>query len=440
MKLSPPPHILIIGYVWPEPCSSAAGIRDWDFIRIFKKAGWRITFSSPSGLNSYASAIEAEGIATYTFKPNDPAFDPFISQLSPDVVLFDRFVIEEQFGWRVRDQCPNALLVLDTQDLHLLRRARERALTSGASLDAIFDTKIDLHSDDSNRELASIYRCDLSLILSDFETALLVEHFGVSTSLLMTFGFCYPEPLTLNRPYQDRSEYVMIGNFRHPPNADATFWLKNEIWPYIRALSPAAQVFVYGAYPSREIMQLNDPITGFRVMGPADHSIETLRNYRVNLAPLRFGAGIKGKIADGWMAGTPAVGTPLAAEGMQIKGEWGGLVARDARAFAAAAVRLHSDPELWESAVKSGTRILKNNFEFSKLQPLLLKRIHETQDVLSLHRKKNIVGEILWYHGNRSTQYFSKWIELKNQISAANDSRAQNNLAAGNPIETPKAL
>ena len=105
--------VLVIGYVWPEPRSSAAGGHMMQILETFLEQGWDITFSSPAGTGEHRADLTALGIREVPIELNNSSFDSFISQLAPDVVLFDRFMMEEQFGWRVERHCPDALRVLD---------------------------------------------------------------------------------------------------------------------------------------------------------------------------------------------------------------------------------------------------------------------------------------------------------------------------------------
>ena len=118
--------LLIIGFVWPEPKSSAAGGRMMQLISIFKENGFEITFASAAQDSDFMIDLAEFGVIKRSIELNSSSFDDFIKELNPDVVLFDRFMIEEQFGWRVIENCPKAIRILDTEDLHFLRKARER--------------------------------------------------------------------------------------------------------------------------------------------------------------------------------------------------------------------------------------------------------------------------------------------------------------------------
>ncbi len=187
-----------------------------------------------------------KGIETIQIKVNHPSFDVFVKRLDPDIVLFDRFTSEEQFGWRVAEQVPNALRALDTEDLHSLRKTREEALKRNTD----FTTDLWLENDTTKREMASIYRCDLSLIISSFEMKLLTQVIGIDESVLLHLPFMhYPLEynITSNWPtYEVRQDFVFIGFGGHTPNVDAIQQLKTEIWPLIRKTLPKAKLNIYG--------------------------------------------------------------------------------------------------------------------------------------------------------------------------------------------------
>ena len=160
-------HLVIIGAVWPEPTSTAAGSRMLQLISLFQKQDYEITFLCSASKSDYSFDLSQISVKTKVIQLNDSSFDTEIKALNPNVVLFDRFMIEEQYGWRVMENCPNALRILDTEDLHFLRKAREVAYKQNREL--VFEDYI---SDVFKREMASIYRCDLTLLISEYEMQL----------------------------------------------------------------------------------------------------------------------------------------------------------------------------------------------------------------------------------------------------------------------------
>ncbi|WGK63583.1 glycosyltransferase [Croceiramulus getboli] len=418
-------HLVVIGTVWPEPQSSAAGSRMLQILDVFKDAGWKITFASASGLTeSFRKEQDILEVSPLTPFPevdhwasillNDASFDQQLQQWNPDAVLFDRFMTEEQYGWRVAEVCPQALRILDMEDLHSLRKERELALKAGED----FREERLLASKTAVRELASIWRCDLSLVISRFELDLLQRVFQVKAELLLYLPFMIKgiaQVLAKQRkPYTERKHFVTIGNFKHAPNADGVRYLKQQIWHHIRKALPEAEMHVYGAYASTANQQLHDPASGFLIKGHAARSAEVVEEGRLLLAPLRFGAGLKGKLVEAMLLGTPSVTTPIGAEGMYDIA-WGGAIAQNAADFARAAVNLYQEEETWKEAQSVGYKNLQTHFQQEDHAQRLLERINSLQHRLNDHRRHNFVGQMLQHHRVQSTKYLSRWIEEKNK-------------------------
>ncbi|MFN8392996.1 MAG: glycosyltransferase [Bdellovibrionota bacterium] len=412
--------VLWLARVWPEPGSSAAGYRTAQLLSALAARGHDVEVCSPCRDNEHRQHLAGEGITTVTFQPNDSAFDAYVKQLGPNLVIFDRFMTEEQFAWRVREQCPEAIRVLDTIDLHSLRRTRQEMVKSGRN--PLVLNPSDLHSADWLRELSAIFRSDCSLIISDAELELLQTRCHVQAQLLRLCRMHYT--VAKETPaFDERRHFVVIGNFHHEPNTDSYRILQETLWAKIRTAlkcrgERGAELHIYGAYPTKHFMQLDNERAGFRVKGWVDNTAETLQHYRVNLAPLRFGAGIKGKIAEGWSLGTPCVATSIAAEGMHEQLPFGGVVADDWDEFAEHAADLYLDCAKWETAKAEGRHIIETLFgdveNVSRIVEFL-------EDVAPLReaRVSNFVGSMLWHHQHRSTEFFSRWIEAKGAANAS---------------------
>jgi glycosyltransferase involved in cell wall biosynthesis len=408
-------QVLIIGFVWPEPNSSAAGGRMVQLISIFKKQGFKVTFASPAMDSDYMIDLDSLGVSKKSITLNCSSFDVFVKELNPSIVLFDRFMMEEQFGWRIAENCPDALRLLDTEDLHCLRLARQKAFKEKR----IFSTDDLLVEDVAKREIASILRCDISLMIAEYEMELLQSVFKIDSKLL------YYLPLLLesiadstiqNLPsIEDRSNFVFIGNFLHEPNWNAVQYLKETIWPLIRKQMPEAVLQIYGAYPSQKVLQLHQPKQGFHIMGRAEDAQEVVRNARVVLAPLRFGAGIKGKLVEAMQCGTPSVTTTIGAESMYGDLPWNGFIADGAQVFADKAVELYQDKTLWRKAQENGFEIIERRYLKSLFADGFVEHILEAQSHLKQHRLNNFMGTLLQHHTLTSTKYMSRWIEEKNR-------------------------
>lgn len=408
------PKLLIIGFVWPEPKSSAAGSRMLQLIQVFIEANYDITFASACGKTNNAFDLSELGIVSKDIQLNDSSFDAFVSELNPDVVLFDRFMSEEQFGWRVAEQCPKALRLLDTEDLHGLRKGRHQALKDGQPFEDRY-----LFNDFAKREIASIYRCDLTLMISEVEIQILKERFKVPENILCYVPFMLPsvnEDMQQKLPnFEARQHFVTIGNFMHPPNYDAVLFLKQKIWPLLRQQLPKAELHIYGAYVSQKAQQLHNEREGFFIKGFAEDVNEVMQNARVCLSYLRFGAGLKGKLVDAMQNGTPCAMSSIAAEGMFGDLEPNGIVEEEIEYFVAKIVALYNDETLWNTKQQNGFNVLEERFADNPHKEALQHTIQALFQNIETHRLQNFTGSMLLHHTMQSTKFMSRWIEEKNK-------------------------
>lgn len=378
-------------------------------IDLFQSMNFLVYFGTTAQNVEYSENLTELGVNLVSIQLNASTFDQLLLKINPSVVLFDRFMIEEQYGWRVAQNCPNAIRILDTEDLHCLRHARQIAVKENRNF-----IETDLISDISKREIASILRCDTTLMVSEFEIDLLVNYFKVPKEIVCYMPIFADKKIEVP-PFEERSDFVFIGNFLHDPNWDAVRYLATDIWPKIHALLPAARMLIYGSYPSQKVMELHKPNQNFHVLGRAADAIEVIQNSRVMLAPLRFGAGIKGKLIESMQCGTPNVTTPIGAEGMCNDFSWNGCIENDPNLFAASAVQLYQNQQIWTTSQLNGYTILEGIFKKSLHAPLFQSYFNSICAQLQTHRQANFMGLMLLHHTLSSTKYMSKWIEEKNK-------------------------
>jgi len=154
-------------------------------IQTFLNKNYDITFATAAAQSDHAIDLKVLGVSTANIELNNSSFNTFIKERQPDVVLFDRFMTEEQFGWRVAEECPNALRIIDTEDLHSLRKVRQDCFKRNKE----FSVTDWLQADITKREIASIYRCDLSLIISEYEMQFLQNTIQIQSNLLQYLPF-----------------------------------------------------------------------------------------------------------------------------------------------------------------------------------------------------------------------------------------------------------
>jgi glycosyltransferase involved in cell wall biosynthesis len=400
-------NILIIGKVWPEPASSAAGSRMVQLMEVLKEGGHTLHFGSAAMQSRYSVDPADMGVESHALQMNDPSFDSLIAELQPDVVIYDRFMTEEQFGWRVHEVSSDSIHMLNTEDLHFLRVAREQN-----------PDQPDFNRDETWRELAAMYRCDLNLIISEAEMDLIKHHFHFDADrlhylpLLFDTGSINPENLPC---FEDREGFCTIGNMKHKPNRDAVMYLKKEIWPLIRRKLPDARMHVYGAYTPESMMQLSDVEEGFQVHGRAESAESILKKHRVMLAPLRFGAGLKGKLLEAMQYGMPSVTTGMGAEGIADEESWPGFLANTPESFGDGAVQVYTEPAIWRDAVDKGHHILSEHFDRNMHAKPFLQRLDQLKVTVKLQRQSNYIGSMLRHQSLNASRYMGKWIEKKNK-------------------------
>jgi len=405
-------NLLVIGYVWPEPTSSAAGSRMLQLLHFFLAENYNITFATTATQSQHAFDLKTLGIETAKIELNNTSFDDFLKKIQPEIVLFDRFMIEEQYGWRVDAICPEAIKILDTEDLHFLRNARKKALRTKTDLN-----KLMLNSDVAKREIASIYRCDLSLIISKIEMDLLTSIFKIPAEVIEYLPYLLDteeiEKVAHSPSFQERQDFMFIGNFLHEPNWQTTLHLKQKIWPEIKQKLPEAKLHIYGAYASDKVYQLQNKKEGFVVHGRADTVDEVMQNHRILLAPIQFGAGLKGKMVDAMQNGLVSVTTPIGAEGISENHRWNGFICTSDDEIIDKAIQIYHDEEEWISRQKLGKAILKDKFSALNFTAAFQEKLIALKKNLTEHRSKNFIGTMLKFHNNRSTYFMSKFIEEK---------------------------
>lgn len=426
-------HVLFVGFVWPEPTSSAAGQNIISYMSSCLAMQWRVSFCSAAERTERTHDLRAMDIDTFTVKLNCTSFNQRVIDTQPDIVIFDRFLSFEQFAWRVKESCPNAMLVLDAEDLHCLREARhsliKQEIKAGSQYTFMQGDDILkrenlplLYNDIALRELACVYQSDLTLLLSKFEQNLLTNHFMVPANQLSHFPFILPQcdvpSINKTDAFSQKQDFIFIGNFRHAPNFHAAKILREQCWPKIQKLLktqfPAITCHVYGAYMSPKAKQLENKKIGFLMHGYAKNQFDVINSARVMLAPISFGAGVKGKLLDAMQCSTPSVTTPIGSEGISAR-PWPGKVVDCIDDFVTAAVSLYTEQAEWEDAKISAKDILTCDYDSETNAKRLGRCLGEKFVTFKQERKTNFTQKLMGHHQFQTSKYMSQWIEAKNK-------------------------
>ena len=443
-------RVLFLSTVWPERTSSAAGVRTSDLVSSFLSRDIAVDFAATSAIDErckpHVEALEGLGATPHVVQPNkESEFIRTLDRVRPDLVVFDRFYVEEMFSWMVAKHMPDVMRVVDMQDVHSLRGWRElllkEQLKERNDVQGDMSRQIDLSSIVSSippasyepclRELSSIYRSDLTLVCSPIELDLLANSFHVPSCLLQEAGF-FSDGRRDNTfmDFTSRQNVMMIGNFLHPPNKDSVLWACTELWPAIREqIGGDVRLDIYGAYGNEQalVSKIGNPDKlGVRLCGWLP-SLSSMAAYRLLFAPLRFGAGLKGKVVDAWEHGLPVITTVIGSEGMEgMEGPrtggsrsaetWGGAgTATTARQLIDDTVRLYTDKDAWNAAQSRADDILSHLYDRRTNLADIHARIEAIHAKLPAVRKTNYTGALLANSQHRATEYFSRWIEIKNK-------------------------
>jgi glycosyltransferase involved in cell wall biosynthesis len=269
-----------------------------------------------------------------------------------DVVILSRLDTAAELLSSVRQFCPHAKLIFDTVDLHFLRQTRQAALRDDARMKR-------LAAATKNAELKLIRESDITLVVSATEKTYLEQCIPEATVRVLSNIHHVPGSCA---GFIERQGILFIGGFSHPPNTDAVSWFVEDIFPLVLSALPKVQVYVIGADPPAHVRRLaNDHI---QILGYVPDVEPYLRGCRLSVAPLRFGAGVKGKINQSLSYGLPVVATTIGVEGMCLADEESVLVADDARSFSDAIVRLYEDAELWLKLSRAGAEVMERHFSF----------------------------------------------------------------------------
>jgi GT2 family glycosyltransferase len=252
----------------------------------------------------------------------------------------------------IRRSAPYARIIFHAPDLYFLREMREaNLLQSDVAHESARRTK--------DRELLAMQQADHVVVVSPAEAPILQAE--LPDVPVTVFPVLYA-PIIENPPtFAERKNIFFLGGFAHSPNVNAVIWFTNEVWPFIHAALPAAEFHIIGAEAPDEVIALgHEP--GVKVVGFVPNLEPVFEKLKVGVAPLLYGAGIKGKVAATMGAGIPSVCTDIAAEGMGIKNEVHALIENDPARFAKAVINLYNDEALWAKLSNNGRVLVYEKF------------------------------------------------------------------------------
>ena len=288
-----------------------------------------------------------------------------------DVALISRPHVAADFVAPVRSTFPEATVIYDTVDLHHLRYSRKRDAVGLGPLDVARGIDVD---ELRRSEIECFRQSDIVAAVTEAEADVIRELAPATPTVVLPT--VHPIPEETPPPYHDRADILFIGGFQHDPNVDAAVHLGRRIFPALAAHIDA-RLFLLGADPPEEVRELQSP----RIVAPGHlRSVDGFfMHCRVFVAPLRYGAGMKGKIGHALAFGVPVVTTTIGAEGMDLVDGETALIRDDPREFAEAVRAVYEDEALWTRLSKQGQEIVRERWTPEIMQmrlQTLLTRLH----------------------------------------------------------------
>lgn len=363
LKRSTHRNILFIDAITPRPDSDSGSIDAYQMMKTLRRMGHSVTFI-PRHLvhdGKYTRVLQQVGVECH-YPPYLFSIQEYLKREGRklDVVILSHFPVALDLMAQVREYAPGAKIIFNTVDLHFLRLQRQ------AALDATQAEKIDTEKVRA-QELQLIRDADCTILVSQFEKKFLEE---IEPGLRLKVLTLPREIPGRSAGYSERKDVVFIGGFGHQPNIDAVMYFVNEIWPLAGERMPGCNFLIAGSNMPDSIRSLESGTV--KPLGFIDDLDSLFNQCRASVAPLRFGAGIKGKIVTSLSYGVPCVATPMAVEGMNLEDGVDIFVGDSPREFADRLVTLYENQPTWESVSDHALAYVNRNFSLEVYQQQLV--------------------------------------------------------------------
>ena len=342
-------RILVVDAMVPNPARDSGSLRLCMMLRLLQQDGWRVDLLSDDGR---VTAADVSRLRAYGIHLHQGSVMAWLRRhgTTLDAVLLCRLSVAAQYLVPARRLAPKAMCIFDTVDLHFLREQRAAEISGSR--------RMHRQSTASRRqELALIRASDLSFVVSPVELDMLRKELPDSrVELLSNIHEIHGRSM----PFSARHDLLFVGGFGHPPNEDAMRWFVAEILPLLREHDPSMRLHIAGDITPEARHALAQP--GVEIYGRVDDLSSLMNHCKVSVAPLRFGAGVKGKVNMAMSYGLPVVVTPIAAEGMHLVDGNDALIAATAADFAEAVWRVYRDEGLWMLLSDEGIANVQRHF------------------------------------------------------------------------------
>lgn len=354
---------LVIDSRTPMPDQDAGSVEVVNYMRSLQSFEFKVTFIPADFLvasGRYTSALQNLGIECL-YVPHVKSVQAHLRERGADydlVILVRAHNAARHIG-AVRRHCRNAKVVFHTIDLHFLRERRQAEVEGSAMLARAAERTREM-------ELRTMRLADATIVVSSVEEVMLRRE---APDIRLSHIPLLCDAAGRSAGFASRRDILFIGGYEHLPNVDAVLYFAAEIWPLIRTRLPDARFLVLGSNAPAEVLALEG--NGISVVGYVEELAPYFNRCRLSVAPLRFGAGIKGKIATSLGFGVPCIATRIAVEGMGLTSDREILVADTPAEFADAVASLYADEALWSSLSGRGLEFIERNMSLAAGQERL---------------------------------------------------------------------
>ena len=344
-------HILIIDRALPAYDQDSGSLRMFSILGLLVDMGYIVTFlpDDQKKISQYDTDLQKMGVRTVYFNNSLEKF------FQKEGAAFSQVLVsrpEQTYKYLpyIRAYAIHSFVIYDTVDLHWVRFEREASLTDDEEL----LKKVEEYK---AIELSNASSSDMTLTVTEDEKKILLKEIpDLSVSVLPNIH----EVVNDVPPFSERKDLMFIGGYEHQPNEDAMVYFVEDIFPLIRKEIPGIRLFVVGSKPSERVLGLasdNVEVTGYvKYVSPY------FRQSRIFVSPLRYGAGMKGKIGQSMSFGLPVVTTEVGAEGIGLKDGETALIADTVDDFSQAVIRLYNDEVLWSTISENGLSHIDKNY------------------------------------------------------------------------------
>lgn len=381
-------RILLIDHILPLPNFNSGCLRMNHIVKSLVRQGHKVTFVSLSSSDpeNYKNTLRKMGVETLSLnyetwegvsgEKKYAIIEHILNSLEVynnnyDIVYMAFYWIANHFIRNIRKRLPNAIMYVDSVDIHFLRKQREAEISKYKEHYKIAaQTKID--------ELAVYNRADAVIVVTEDDKKILLKELPNKPVLIIPNAH---DVAATETNFQDRKDLLFVGGFNHTPNVDSMLFFCNEVFPKVEEKIPGIKLWIVGSNPTDEVKALGK--NSVIVTGWVNETKPYLEKCRISIAPLRYGAGMKGKVGEAMSHGLPVITTSVGSEGIGIVNDVHAIIVNEVNEWVEQIERLYFDQNLWEKLSANGKKLIDDLYGSAALDK-------KTKFMLELNSREDV--------------------------------------------------